>query len=414
MSTAVANTFRKVIAMMNRDKTSITIILDHTHYRRSTKDGFDVVALFWAAQQANKEQVPELFLKLEGMLNPLGQSLSRVTEMGYLEKDVHGNYYLAGTSVPLPPNLVKTIVEFHASGFPIEPYINFWSLAILNPNKEARDRFFDYIEKFGVTITEKGYAVLYKAVYVRDKSDKGNAKAYHSDANEANDLQSFVAQETVKIKAQRKGLGKFNVYAGTDEEGKDYFRASQYDIADGETLIGNMKELNANIKTLVKEEDVTVYTDMHTQSMDIKLGHIVSMDRDQCDPSMNNECSYGLHVGSYQYVSHFGSSGACVILTTLVSPKDVVAVPHYDTSKMRVCQYYPMGIMEKDQSGTWNEIPSLFFEDNYSEYEEQEILQLAQKVEDAPGWKKVGPDAQKQMVESAQARIHLLHDEEEA
>lgn len=412
MSTAVAKPTRKVIAMMNRDKTSITIILDHTHYRRSKEDGFDVVALFWAAQQANKEQEPELFLELERMLNPLGQSLSRVTEMGYLEKDVHGNYYLVGTSVPLPPALIRRIIEFHASGFPIEPYINFWSLAILNPNKEARDRFFDYVEKFGVTITDKGYAVLYKAVYVRDKDDKGNSRAYQNDAK-ADDLQSFVAQEVVKVKSQRKGLGKFNVYAGVNEEGEAYFRASQYDIAEGETLIGNLKDLNENIKTLVTEEDVPVYTDMHSQTMDIRLGHICSMDRDKCDPSMSNECSYGLHVGSYQYVSHFGRSSACVILTCLVSPKDVVAVPNYDTSKMRVCQYYPMGIMEKDQSGTWNEIPSLYFEDNYSEFEEQEILQLAKKVEDAPGWKKMGKEEQKQMVASAQARIHLLHDEEE-
>lgn len=71
---------------------------------------------------------------------------------------------------------------------------------------------------------------------------------------------------------------------------------------------------------------------------------IITMDRKevQANPAMG--CSYGLHVGSYQYASNFSSG---VLIACAFKASDVVSVPtECDSQKVRVCEYQVLGVID--------------------------------------------------------------------
>lgn len=66
------------------------------------------------------------------------------------------------------------------------------------------------------------------------------------------------------------------------------------------------------------------------------VGDKVEFPREKVDTDPHAACSTGLHVGSYDYASHYGS----VLLEVHVGPEDVVSVPYdSDAAKVRVCGY---------------------------------------------------------------------------
>jgi hypothetical protein len=87
---------------------------------------------------------------------------------------------------------------------------------------------------------------------------------------------------------------------------------------------------------------------------------------------MNRGCSTGLHVGSHDYVSTFGYEDNPV-MACLVSPENVVAIPKHDNSKIRCCEFFALGLMETDDDGHWSEIDRSYFEEDYNEYDREEL-----------------------------------------
>jgi hypothetical protein len=80
------------------------------------------------------------------------------------------------------------------------------------------------------------------------------------------------------------------------------------------------------------------FKDKHSRKFDNSPGSVCELPREQVDDNPDNTCSYGLHVGGYEYAKDFGSGGKLVLVK--VNPKDVVAVPNdYDGQKMRVCRF---------------------------------------------------------------------------
>jgi len=77
-----------------------------------------------------------------------------------------------------------------------------------------------------------------------------------------------------------------------------------------------------------------VYNDAHLPN---EVGSVITMPRHKVNANPNEGCSFGLHVGTLQYVKGF-SEGRMVIVK--VNPRDVVSVPA-DSSfqKVRCCQY---------------------------------------------------------------------------
>lgn len=85
-------------------------------------------------------------------------------------------------------------------------------------------------------------------------------------------------------------------------------------------------------RVIVNDEEVTGYVPN-------PIGAVVEIERAKVDPNREALCSYGLHVGTWDYVLSFGGYNS-VKLKVLVNPRDVVAVPSdYNNTKMRVCRY---------------------------------------------------------------------------
>jgi hypothetical protein len=103
-----------------------------------------------------------------------------------------------------------------------------------------------------------------------------------------------------------------------------------------------------------KTKEENVFTDHHSHTFKIRIGEMVTMDRDKCDTVQENTCSTGLHIGGRGWLkkNYYGDTG----LACLINPADVVAVPPYDNyGKLRTCAYLPMDIIHYDE--TSNVIP---------------------------------------------------------
>ena len=103
-----------------------------------------------------------------------------------------------------------------------------------------------------------------------------------------------------------------------------------------------------------KTKEENVFTDHHSHTFKIRIGEMVTMDRNKCDTVQENTCSSGLHIGGKGWLkkNYYGDTG----LACLINPADVVAVPPYDNyGKLRTCAYLPMDIIHYDE--TSNVIP---------------------------------------------------------
>lgn len=103
-----------------------------------------------------------------------------------------------------------------------------------------------------------------------------------------------------------------------------------------------------------KTKEENVFTDHHSHTFKIRIGEMVTMDRNKCDTVQNHTCSTGLHIGGRGWLkkNYYGDTG----LACLINPADVVAVPPYDDyGKLRTCAYLPMDIIHYDE--TSNVIP---------------------------------------------------------
>lgn len=78
------------------------------------------------------------------------------------------------------------------------------------------------------------------------------------------------------------------------------------------------------------------YVDCHSGKVTQRVGDIVRMAEFMVDPNRRQNCSNGLHVARRDYLSNF-SGNVCTLIK--IAPEDVIAVPLYDGSKMRVCAY---------------------------------------------------------------------------
>ena len=98
--------------------------------------------------------------------------LSKVKE--FLIKD--GNLYLKPfVNVRMPKTLVNRVIDFVKANTSLDPLINFWKLALLNPNEIARTKLFDYLSRQNITLTPRGYMVTYRMVkHTNRKTVSGN------------------------------------------------------------------------------------------------------------------------------------------------------------------------------------------------------------------------------------------------
>jgi hypothetical protein len=327
------------------------------------------------------QEADELFkLVLKAKENPSDENIkaircylneaTRVAMLAGLENDPDtGEVYLAGFNTPIPATLVEVIKEYYENGYPLEAIINFWKLLMINPDVRVRTSLFDFISTHDFVLTDKGYMVVYKSVYYKDDEQK-------------NIFGEFVSNEYLHVKKDWKcspnkyvvyqdSVGNYNITKIETAEGWDNGKSVE--------VLGKLGDLYDSLfGENVQKENVPVYTDMHTKSMRIALGEPVIMPRTKCDSDPAIDCSYGLHVGATKYVENF-ASGSGIVLACYVNPANVVAVPDYDHSKMRVSEYFPFA-KATYEDGKIDIIEQAYFEADYQSYEEKEIEKLIAKV----------------------------------
>lgn len=82
----------------------------------------------------------------------------------------------------------------------------------------------------------------------------------------------------------------------------------------------------------------------HNGSIPNPLGSIITMPRSSVENDPSVGCSYGLHVGTYDYASSWSRG---VLLVVEVDPRDIVSIPtECEAQKMRVCRYKVLDICE--------------------------------------------------------------------
>ncbi len=335
----------KCVSTENISNGRVTIILGSNHYTRSDSSAHNayVAAMNYATQPSERT-----LAKLEGILFPH----KRFLEIGGLEEMDDHRVAFKGTNVPVPQPLMDQFLRHIDSDWPIDGLRNFWYRAMMNPNLEARDRFFEFCNEYGITITEKGYAVLYKVVTQKTVVPRNL------------DLASFVSENYMSVIQKDDDPADYFVYdCGVKGGGYILIKndGSQEPIG---KPIGSLPSVFDRVPELTQSTPTTIYTDKHTKGMEIRLGVPVRMKRSLCDPNINIECSYGLHVGSFKYVSSFSQSGDA-IFACLVDPMNVVSLPLRDNSKLRVCEYLPYALMNREDNLKWFEIDSGVFESDY-------------------------------------------------
>ena len=81
------------------------------------------------------------------------------------------------------------------------------------------------------------------------------------------------------------------------------------------------------------------YYDQYSGTVLNMPGMVIEMDRRKVDDDRENGCSYGFHIGSFDYADSWAGSGGKLMLVEF-DPADAVSVPHCaDYQKLRVCKY---------------------------------------------------------------------------
>lgn len=371
------------ISYIKYNDTSLVIRVDGKHRSFQDEDPERINEIYEAAIKAKEEDTDEAVDELMSVISPI----TRYQLEGVVEVDSEGNAYFGNTNVPMPEELGELIISFSKEDRDITPLVNFWQLCLLNPNHHARDNFFKYVRDYGIVITDNGYVILYKAL---NKKSEGKLT----------DFSDFVGEQYLKVKRQKKAPSNYEIYAvyskeELDNHGGDFsvltpkrFEISTHsgnapEVAENETFVEwcNLEETYNKISQL-DDDRKTTYKPWYSGGSygnEVQLGTPVTMPREECDPSINASCSKGLHVGSFSYVSRFGR-GMDSVLAILVNPKDIVALPKNDNSKIRTCKYYPYAVMERDEEGNWEELEEEYFEEDYAEDEISDIKERLKEM----------------------------------
>lgn len=346
--------------------TFINVFINGKMHRKNFGDESIAMELHRKVELAKQNPTQEAIDEIMEALN----KNYRVARLGGLELDpLTEQVFLTGYNTPMPEALVDRIETYADNGFPVTALHNFWKLLMANPDRRVREDLFDFINHNGFVITDNGYFITYKSVALKSDMDT--------------DLVTFVTNQYVHVRKNwSKSPLKYTVYKDLNTE--------EYAITKNETFegwdldekeieyVGILGELFDDIDNLIDDSEV-VYTDHHTKEMEIRLGVPVKQERGSCDADPKRDCSSGLHVGATSYVESFGHRG-CPVLICLVNPMNVVAVPDYDHSKMRVCEYYPMALATRDEEGTIDVIEQEYFESDYISHEEKVLEEILEQI----------------------------------
>jgi len=149
-------------------------------------------------------------------------------------------------------------------------------------------------------------------------------------ANSVNELYTFLSYKSLPITAD----GKFLAYKGVNN---------------------NFYSKQGNKDTVVVRGSAASNGSIYNG-----VGEVIEVARRSVDDNKQNHCSFGLHVGSYNYANSWaGSNGRLLVVE--VDPADAVSVPtDCDFQKLRVSKYRVL----KDITADRKEIPNSVYNDS--------------------------------------------------
>lgn len=344
---------------------TVNLSINGKLYKKSCSTADESKKLYQLIIDTKDDLTDDNLNKIYGYLN---EKTRIAMECGLETDPASGRVYLGKFNTPVPLTLIEVIKDYHDNGYDLNPIINFWTLLMINEDVRIRNTLFDFIKTHDFVITDNGYMVAYKAVYYKER--------------DVNSLSEFITNQYLHIKKDWKcSANKYMIYRLLEDDSLHITKKTTAKKWDEEernvTLLGLVGDMFNDIDKYI-ENDKTVYTDMHTRTMDIQLGVPVKQARKHCDANPAIDCSNGLHVGATKYVSRFGNKNGAV-LVCLINPANVVAVPEYDHSKMRVDEYYPMAIADYD-GNTIDIIEQKYFESDYTQYEEKDLALMIENV----------------------------------
>lgn len=356
---------------------TVNLSIDGKLYKKVFNSIEESNALYKAILVAKENPTDENIKKIRMYLN---EKLRKALIVG-VETDIEtGEAFLDGFNTPIPESLLDIMIEYHNNGFPLDAIVNFWKLLMINPDTRIRTSLFDFIKKHDFVLTDNGYMIVYKAVYKKESDN-------HTTSDNSQYFE-FISNKWLHVKKTWKcNPNKYAVYMNNSDGTYDITKVTTAETwNEKEKDIEILGKLGDLYSALILEENNTpdessaipMYTDMYTREMSITIGNPVLMDRKDCDSDPAIDCSYGLHVGATNYVSKFANSNS-IILACYVNPANVVAVPNYDNSKMRVTEYFPFAVASYEN----NEIDIVeqkYFEDDYCQYELDELEEMVAKV----------------------------------
>jgi hypothetical protein len=191
----------------------------------------------------------------------------RTALMCGIEADVEtGEAYLAGFNTPIPETLLEVMKEYHENKYPLEPIINFWKLLMVNPDTRIRTTLFDFISTHDFVLTDKGYMLVYKAVYHKEKEQ-----------TEASQFEEFISKQYLHIK--KNWNCSPNKYVGYKEKESGELKITKYNTAKnwdekekGIEIIGKIGDLYEAIitKENAEENTNTVYRSRKRNSTNVR------------------------------------------------------------------------------------------------------------------------------------------------
>lgn len=279
---------------------------------------------------------------------------NRILKSSYMTMEGNSIYIKSISELTVPQDFAEKLIdaEEQQDYNKVEAYLNFWTLLSLNPDSRVRNNLFKFLRQWGMVVSKSGLIVGYRNVDIKTEGSKFNQ-----------DLTRFVSQKYWEKKYSNNDSPDGYIVIMRND---DYFITGEdYEMDDEDVYIGDLVDLYTMLTT-DESEQTTVFTDHHSHTFKIRLGHIVSMPREKCCADQQQECQSGLHIGGKDWLSkhYFGDVG----LQCLVNPADVVACPMEHNAyygKMRTCAYYPVKIVNYDDAGHISDDIESGFEDDF-------------------------------------------------
>lgn len=209
----------------------------------------------------------------------------------------------------------------------------FWLKCCLNPNSQSAEDLYTFLSHHNMKIDRHGNFFAYRRVCkVRDRIHeeygvKDNSEFIRIVSSAYNNVKAVWKKKPVNYRIEELN-GEYAMHKVTTEPKG--------------TIVGNLETLYLDLPNMTENR----YTDMHTHTMDYRVGEIAFIPRDECDDDNQVSCGAGLHCANREYnYNGFGDTPILVI----VNPMDVVASPLNEVGKLRTSRFFfAMILDEKD------------------------------------------------------------------